>query len=161
MENKYLKLGKIVTDNVANVDGMLTILCVDMSGNITYVFQPSLLNKRTKAPVDTYWICGERIINGENVEIDLPIEILGTQVKDKATGFIGTAIDIYYYINGCIHINVKPSGTIDETGETIKAYEFDIRRLEGEFIVEMSDEELDDSRKTNPSPEHKPNLNCK
>lgn len=142
-----LKLGTIITDKVTDMKGMLTIMALDMGNNKNYLFQPAGLNPETKQPLDSYWTTEARILNGEKISIDLPMEILDTQVEDKATGFKGTAICLFYYLNGCVHVEVKPKGIIEKSGESIKAKEFDMRRLKGDAIKELNEEELEKAKR--------------
>ena len=93
---EILKLGTIVTDKVTGIDGMLTVLYIDMDESRQYAFQPSQLTPDTQTPVDMYWITGSRIVGGEPYDAVIPIEILGTIVEDKATKFKGTVIAISY-----------------------------------------------------------------
>jgi hypothetical protein len=151
-----LKLGTIVTDNVTGTKGMLTLLNIDMGDNVNYSFQPSALNPETQVPVDTFWITGNRVVGGEECKHDLPMKVLGTQVKDKATGFSGTAISLYLHLNGCIHVDVKPKGTLKKTGESVAAQNFDLRRLEGAAVPVLTEKQLEKSKKETPSPERMP-----
>lgn len=153
-----LKLGTIVTDNVTETDGMLVIYSIDMDKNQHYLFQPTALDPETRQPLDTFWITERRIVGGEKTHTKLPLNILGSEVQDKATGFIGTAITMFYHINGCLHLEVKPKGVIEKTGQTIKAHEFDIRRMRGKEIKELNDQELEVSIVDNPSPQSHPKL---
>lgn len=155
MEKSILKLGQMVTDNVTGIKGMLTMYSEDMDNNVLYLFQPSKLNPETKEPVDRYWLSKSRV-DAEDYKVELPLHILGTVVEDKATGFKGVAISIYYHISGCVHIEVKPKGLLENTGQSIKALEFDLRRLKGEAIVELSEAELEESKVKKPSPESYP-----
>lgn len=156
-----LQLGTIINDKVTGLKGMLTILSIDMNKNIHYLFQPAGLNPETKHPLNTFWITEQRVVGGKKEKVDLPLNVLGTQVEDKATGFKGSAITLYYYLNGCIHFSVKPKGTVKKTGESIDATDFDIRRLKGDAIKELSKKELEVSKKKTPSPEHRPSFDQK
>ena len=157
-QKTMIKLGTIITDKVTEVKGMLTMYNVDINHNEHYLFQPSALNPETKEPIDTFWLTEKRIVGGETISVSLPLEILDTQVEDKATGFNGTAISLNYHLNGCVHVDVKPKGIIEKTGATIKVREFDVRRLKGLAIKELSDIELEKSKVENPSPEFHPQL---
>lgn len=157
-KNKMLKLGTIVTDKVTGIEGMLTVHQTDMSGNQHYSFQPAGLNPEDRQPLDIFWVTEKRIEGAQIVSIKLPLEILGTEVEDKATKFKGTAIALYYYLNGCIHVEVKPKGVIEKTKQSIKSKEFDLRRLRGAAIQEMNEEELEKSKVIAPSPENHPSL---
>lgn len=153
MKITILKLGTIVKDIPTGVKGMLTIASIDMDKNITYVFQPCSLNPTTGQPSDRIIVTEARLKNAENQMIDLPVEILGSIVEDKATNFRGTAISLDYHISGCVHFDVKPKGLIKKTGCTIDTYNFDIRRLVGDKIPALDEEKLEESKKSTPSPE--------
>jgi hypothetical protein len=150
---KALKLGQIIKDEITGIKGMLTILVVDIDKNVHYFFQPSQLNPETEEPVDRYWVTESRFKNPEFVEYDLPLQVLNTQVEDLATGYKGTAITLYHYLNGCDHFEVKSKGTLKKTGASVKAQEFDIRRLKGDAIPKLTEKELTESQKSKPSPE--------
>jgi hypothetical protein len=152
------KLGTIIIDKVTGSKGMLTIYALEMSGNQNYLFQPKALNPTTKEPVDTFWITEDRIVGGEEVYPVLPINVLGTEVEDTATGFKGISISLYYHINGCVHVEVKAKGTIPKTGETIKSQNVDIRRLKGKAIKKMTEPQMEKSKIEKPSPEFTPSL---
>ena len=153
MTRGIVKLGTIVFDTVSKVEGMLTMACIDMDDNENYLFQPSSLNPETRQPSDKLWLTKSRLTGTSIDVVDLPLHVLGTECRDKATGFHGKAISLNYHINGCVHLDIKPEGLIEKTGCTIPAHEFDIRRLEGEFIKELSPKELKESKEKRPSPE--------
>ena len=158
MIKSIIELGTIIKDVPSDISGMLIILMIDDSNNEHYLFQPSMLNPETKQPVESFWVGKSRIQNGNTIQVDIPLEILGTLVEDKATGFSGTATAIEYHLNGCTHFSVKPKGVIKSTGEAIKSREFDIRRLKGKAITQLTKEQLEKSKIDTPSPEYKPNL---
>lgn len=157
-KQEMLELGTIVKDSVSDIDGMLTIFLVDMSGNRNYLFQPAAINPETLLPVRPFWVDPARVAGANPITVELPLEVVGTEVEDKATGFKGTAIALAYHINGCAHFAVKAKGIAPKTGQTVDAVEFDIRRLKGPAIKELTKEELDQSKKDKPSPENKPEL---
>ncbi len=149
---KILKLGLMVEESASGIKGMLTHFQIDMSGNKNYQFQPSYLSPETHEPVEPIWVDPKRILGGTEVEVELPIEVLGTHVEDKATTFAGTAVALVHHINGCNHFAVKPRGIVEKTGNSIRVRDFDIRRLKGEKIPVLSDEEIQKSQKEAPSP---------
>lgn len=154
---KILKLGKMVTDTITKTTGMLTHLIIAMGGNQEYIFQPHGLNPKNHKPVDTTWLTKDRIagLSGDEPEfeeLDVPLELLGTQAEDTASGFKGSIIMLVYHINGCMHASLKPEGVVKETGATIDPCDFDIRRLAGEKIKPLEEKELKQSIKQTPSP---------
>ena len=153
-----LKLGELVKDKASGSKGMLTHYHIDMDSNENYLFQPAGLNPETQLPIDTIWLSKGRVVGGKEISPDLPMEVLGTQAEDIATGFKGMVIAICQHINCCIHLEVKPKGTLKKSGETIKAQDFDIRRLKGPAIKQLTEEERDKSTKKNPSPAPHPSL---
>src|SRR5438132_538386 len=83
----------------------------------------------------TCWLVGERVERGVMVEDPyLALDVLGTEVEDEASGFKGKAVASVLHINGCLHIDVQPSGILEETGTRIEPQNFDIRRLKGKAI---------------------------
>lgn len=151
MKKQILKLGTIVTDNITDMKGMLTIYETDMVGNEMYLFQPQALNPDTGQPVNVFIINSARIVGGELIDVELPIEVLGTEVEDLATKFKGVAVEMNYHINGCVHFNVKAKGRTKK-GSSIDAVNFDVRRLKGSAIKTLSAKALEQSKKNTPSP---------
>lgn len=156
---KILKLGILVKDDVSGTIGILTHFCLDMDLNPTYVYQPRGLNPKTKQPVDVIWISESRVSEGMEIEVDLPTHIIGTHAEDIATGFNGTIIAMTYHINGCIHVDIKPQGILEETGNTIDTCNFDIRRIIGEAIKPLDENKLQKSLTDTPSPAGMPEKN--
>jgi hypothetical protein len=155
---KMFKLGTIVTDSVSGTRGMLTHVMCAMNASLQYVYQPSALHPKTLQPVSRVLLNPARVEGGEEIEVEIPLHLLGTQAEDLATGFQGTIVELVMHINGCIHVEIKPSGTNPETGSTIEAHEFDLRRLKGDAIEPLEGEALEQSRKNKPSPEPFKNL---
>lgn len=149
---KILKLGQIVTDGVTQTQGMLTHLCVNMEKHCSYIFQPKGLNPETLQPVEIILIEASRVVGGEEIDVDLPVEVLGSEAEDLASGFKGTIIELIYHINGCIHVDIKPVGILPKTGATIASANFDIRRLKGPKIKPLTDKKLKKSIIKKPSP---------
>ena len=147
------KLGSIVTDTVTGLSGMITHRQTEIGGNVYVHFQPRVLNPETGHPVDGVWIHESRLEGGKEVEpAKIPLEVLGTWVTDKATGFCGKAFYITEHISGCVHIGVQPTRILEKTGNVVEAREFDIRRLKGGAIPILTEEEIDISQEKNPSP---------
>lgn len=149
---KVLELGVMVSDTVSGTKGMLTHLVVDMDNIIQYIYQPRGLSPKTGQPIDTLLLAPSRIKGAKEIEVDLPVEILGTQAEDIATGFKGTVINLIYHINGCTHAGIKPKGIIAATGNTIAVHEFDVRRIKGEAIKPLKAKDLKKSITEKPSP---------
>lgn len=149
---KALKLGIEVKDKVSGVKGILTHLFLNTALNKEYIFQPGALSPESGKPVDCIMVDEARIEGGEWEEVDLPLDIIGEKASDKATGFKGTIVSMYYHINGCVHVLIKPKGVNKSTGNTHDAVEFDIRRIKCEKLEELTEAELEKSRKEKPSP---------
>lgn len=148
---KVLQLGTIVTDTVSGTKGMLTHLTVDMEEHEEYIYQPRGLNPDTMQPVGRTMISKSRIKGATIVDVDLPLNVLGSQAEDIATGFKGTVISLIYHINGCLHVAIKPKGKL-KNGDTIEPAEFDIRRVIGPKITPLNAKQLTASIKATPSP---------
>lgn len=148
-----IELGSMVTEKATGVKGMLTHMQVEINNNRLYLFQPQGINPETGHPVKKIWVVEERLEGGIRIpEPDLPLNVLGTEVTDMATGFTGTAVSLCLHISGCVHIDVQPSGTLAKTGAAIEACDFDIRRLKGNAIPVLTKEEIRVSQKEKPSP---------
>lgn len=148
-----IKLGTPIKDKATGLDGMLIHMIVQTDGSRFYNFQPRGLNPENGQPVKRKWITADRVIGGIEIpEVDLPLNVLGTQVEDMASGFNGTAIAITLHINGCVHIDVQPKGIQKKTGDAMESHNFDIRLLKGKAIKALSDSERAKSEKENPSP---------
>jgi hypothetical protein len=150
-----LKLGVTVKDSATKTEGMLTHFLYSPNSQC-YIYQPKLVNPETGLPASSIVIDAARVENGKLDDVDLPLEIINTEVKDKATGIEGKAIGLVYHINGCVHIEFQPKGRVEKTGAPIKTLELDIRRLEGKAIPKMTDAELKADQKKNPSPAPRP-----
>jgi hypothetical protein len=155
---KILKLGTIVLDSVTGLKGMLTHFNTDMSHNQNYLFQPQKLNPETGQPVDTYWLNSERIPLATEVEAELPLNLIGTEAEDTASGYKGTVIGLCLHLNGCVHAELKAKGVTKKNNEPIKAIDVDIRRLKGKAIEPMTEKAFEKSKKDKPSPQFKPSL---
>lgn len=154
---KVLKLGTECRDMATGLKGTLTHWVIDMGGVVDYVFQPKGLSEDGE-PLKKHYLCLERLgVKEADFEIvDVPFEILGTQVADKASGFEGMAIAFIRHINGCFHVDIQPKGKLPKTGAPIRSHEFDLRSCTGEKIVELSKPALEKSKKEKPSPSDMP-----
>ena len=141
---KVLKLGQIVHDIITGMDGSLTHMMVYIGGNIEYVFQPRSLNSTTNLPSKKMWMPKERLQRGEEIEIDIPFHILGTEVEDEVTGFKGKIVHLVYHLDNCLHVDVKPSG-LNSQGEPHDSAEFDIRRVKGPAITEAKQKQVEEA----------------
>ena len=148
-------LGTVCRDKATNLTGTLTHWHCDMGQKIMYLFQPKGLNPEDGQPLDKIQIGIDRLdgIAPENVEeVEIPFEILGTTISDKASGFSGMAVAFIRHLNGCFHVYIQPSGVLEKTKQPIKLHEFDLRACEGEKITEMTKSELKKSKIERPSP---------
>lgn len=148
------KLGVMVKDKVTGRDGVLThCQLLPETGPAYYNFQPKGLNKETGEPLDHVWITPSRIAASRGTcTVDLPMEVLGTIVKDKASGYTGTAVHMIVHISGCVHFEVQAKGVLSKTGLTVKLQDFDILRLEGKAIPVLSEKQAEQEKKFRPSP---------
>jgi hypothetical protein len=130
---------------------------MEMDGEVKYVFQPAGLNKEGQ-PVNRSYLSAARleVTEGDYELVEVPFEILGTTVRDDASGFEGMAISLIQHINGCFHVEIQPPGLLEESKMPVKACEFDLRRCSGEAIKSLTESEYQQSVKRNPSPEEMP-----
>jgi len=148
-----LKLGTNVKDKSTNQEGMLTLMQVEQNGNVYYYFQPRGTSPKTGEPLEGRWIVDSSIEGGVEVTPPyLPIDILGTHAKDNASGYEGVITSLRLHINGCVHVSLQSQQILEETGTVPLSVDFDIRRLSGEKIDKMTEEELEESKQKRPSP---------
>lgn len=147
-----IKLNCKVTDKATGHKGIVTMLHIEMDRSETYFFQPVALNKKTSLPVDGIWASPDRLTGGvvETAPAVLPLKVLGTVVED-ITGFKGMAVSLVLHSTGCVHFNVQPQGR-DEDGNAIKPQNFSILRLKGNAIKKFSESEVEQEKKSRPSP---------
>lgn len=149
-----IKLGSSATEISTGLEGMITRYFVGLNDHKNYLFQPRGLSRESLTPLDAFWT-NEKLIQGaENVpDVELPLQVLGTEVEDMASGFKGIALGLQLHISGCVHVEVQAKGVNDRTGEKIACQNFDIRRLKGAAIPPMTEIERAASQAAKPSPD--------
>ncbi len=153
MKLTLVKLGTVCRDKTTDLEGTITHWIMDMSQQVNYLFQPRGLDDEGQ-PVKKLYLDEARleVTDDSYEEVDIPFEILGTQVRAKASGFTGMAIEFIYHINGCSHIFIQPAGLCEKTKKPFAKNDFDIRECEGEVIAQLSEPELAQSKREKPSP---------
>lgn len=148
-----LKLGTVCTDIATKLEGTLTHWTVGMGKQIDYIFQPKGLDKEGQ-PVKRLYLEVERlnVEKDDFEEVEVPFEILGTDVTDKASGFKGMAVGFVRHINGCFHVFIQPKGLRRESNLPIDKNDFDLRGCSGKMIQPLSEKKLKESEKDHPSP---------
>lgn len=154
---KVLKLGTVCVDKATELKGTLTHWVLDMGYKVSYIFQPKGLDENGQ-PVPKLFLETPRLkVAEEDFEmIDVPFEVLGTIVTDRASGFKGMAVEFVRHVNGCFHVVIQPRGFSEKTRTAIQKCEFDLRQCTGPKIIELSQKELEDSKKACPSPADRP-----
>lgn len=156
---KLLELGTKVVDSASATNGMLTHAQIGGDDAIAYLFQPEGINPETGQPVKEQWIVGStRIKYGKIIDVDMPLDIMGKQVTDKASGFKGEIIHLTLHISGCVHALVQAKGIVKKTGALIEPVDFDIRRLSGKCLPALNETEKKKDIKKKPSPASMPSL---
>ncbi len=152
MEMKVLKLGTSCVDRATGLTGTLTHWIVGMDARVYYVFQPKGLNE-DQQPIKKIYLCAERLVvkatDYENCEV--PFNILGSQVKNAASGFTGMAITFILHNTGCFHVEVQPKGTLPKGGP-ISSNEFALTELSGKEIPVQTKEQRAATIADRPSP---------
>ena len=149
-----IKLGSQVSETATGLPGMVTHLQIEMNQQRYLLFQPRGLNPETGMPVKSMWVVESRVTGGEIVdEPNLPVQVLGTEVEDTASGYCGVATAICLHISGCVHVTVQPKGKLEKTGAVVEACDFDIRRLKGDASKPMTETERAADQAQKPSPE--------
>ena len=153
MKLRVLILGTLATDKATGLEGTLTHWIVNMGQHVDYLLQPKGLDDMGR-PMHKIRLEAERLMvtKEQFTEVEIPFEILGTIVTNKASGFTGMATAFIRHINGCFHITVQPAGLLEKTRSPFTQAEFDLRECEGEMIPKLTNEELATSKADRPSP---------
>jgi len=153
MDLKVLKLGTECLDKATCLKGTLTHWVVNMGGDVYYLFQPKGLDEEGQ-PIKRLILELARLkFDVEMFEtVDVPLEILGTIVTDKPSGFTGMAVEFVRHVNGCFHVVIQPQGILAKTKNPIQKGDFDLRSCTGKKIIELSNAERKKSKEECPSP---------
>ncbi len=151
---KVIKLRTTCVDKATELEGTLTHWMYNIGGSVDYLFQPKKLDEEGQ-PVKKLYLETERLnVKPEDFEeVEVPVEILGTQVTDNASGFTGMAISFIRHVNGCFHVFIQPKGLNKKNNAPILRNDFDLRGCSGEMISKLSEAELKKSEAEAPSPE--------
>lgn len=149
---KSYPLNTEITDISTGRSGTITHIAYEDGKRLSYLFQPKGLNQETFLPLKRVYLPEGRIkTTTPKEEVDVPIEILNTEVKDKTTGYAGIATEIIRLVNGCVHVTVQANQTTKD-GEIVKPCEFSILQLEGPAIRPLSKKEIKKEKEERPSP---------
>ena len=151
---KVLKSNVDVTEKATGLIGRCTHWLMDTDHTIKYLFQPRGLNPKNGEPISAKVVPPSRLQASKKdyEKVEVPVKILGTQIRDDASGFTGMAVEFIHHPNGCFHVRIQPKDVIEETRSPIKSLDFDLRQCSGEAIQKMTEEELRDSKEKKPSP---------
>lgn len=130
----------------------LTHAIIGEQGVVYYRAQPKGEDPKAKGPVDSYILFPDRIKDAKSKDhINLPVEILHTEVQDVASGVKGMATQFVLHMGNCLHVVMIPKGKTD-TGATPTGFEVDIRRVKSPLLKPMTREEVRSSQAKTPSP---------
>lgn len=153
MKLNTLAQNTIVKDKVSGMKGMITHLHILMGNQILYAFQPRGLHPKSGKPVKVQLLVEANFdADTPRQDIEIPVEVLGTNGEDTATGFKGQIIELTIHPNGCVHVSIQPQGVSDDTGGAHEACDFDLRRVKGPAIKAMNEQEIKEDQKKKPSP---------
>lgn len=150
MKMTALKVRTICKDTATNAKGMITHVVVHLDRTIQYVFAPNGLNDDGR-PLRPHLVTAAQLSSTDFESIEVPIEVLGSKVTDDASGFTGTAIELWMHPNGCFHILVQPKSKAKD-GELVKPTDFDVRQCSGPQIHKQTETAKEASRNAHPSP---------
>jgi hypothetical protein len=154
---RVLKLGTECRDKATALKGTVTHWIMNMGGGIDYLFQPKGLNEEGQ-PLKKLYLCQERLAVKETdfEMVEVPFEILGSKVTNKASGFTGMAVQFVRHPSGCFHVEIQPEGTLPKKGTPVTTNDFDIRECVGEKIPKLSEPQMKKSTAERPSPSERP-----
>ena len=148
-----LKLGTFNTDTATGLKGMITHWQYGLDGFVRYLLQPKALNPETGLPVDKINLEKERFKDQSQIEnIEVPVEILGSQVTDNASGLTGTAIAFVRHNTGCFHVVIQPAGVIKKTNQCIDRTDVALTQCSGPKIKVMTAAQTKTEETKRPSP---------
>ncbi len=152
MEMNVLKLGTSCVDRATGLTGTLTHWIMGMDARVYYIFQPKGLNEE-RQPIKKMYVNAERLTvkPGDYESREVPFDILGTQVKNAASGFEGMAITFILHNTGCFHVEVQPKGELPKGGP-IASHEFALTELSGKAIPVQTKEQRARTIADTPSP---------
>ncbi len=152
---KLYKLNSVVEDKATGVKGSPTHLVYDCDGRPSYIFQPKLLDPEDGHPVPHYHLEPSRAIGSESdlMEYNPPLEVIGTEVTEKNTGFAGMAVGLVLHVDGCVHVVIQARGVVAKNNHVIKRRDVSILRLEGPAIPVLNEQQKDEVRQKTPSPD--------
>lgn len=149
-----IKLGTQVTDTSTGQTGMLTLMQIELNNSRYYYFQPRAINKNDGLPSIGRWVVDAPIEGGIEIpDIKLPEGILGSAATDSASGLTGKITAIRLHVNGCLHVSLQSDKVLESTGTVPDSFDVDMRRIVGEKVPILSEEQLIESKEKNPSPE--------
>lgn len=154
MQLRLIKLTTPCQEKATHLKGMVTHAIVGMDKSVKYLFQPRGTKPEDGQPLDRIFVGIERLIVPEASfeDVEIPFDILGTTVTDRASGFTGMAVEFVRYTHGCFHVIIQPKGVLRKSGLPIKSHEFDLRQCEGPMIEKLTEAALEKSKQKNPSP---------
>lgn len=154
---RVLKLGTECRDRATWLNGTVTHWLMNMGGSVDYMFQPKGLDEEMQ-PIKRLYLCAERLTvkEGDFEDVDVPFDILGTQVTNTASGFTGMATLFVRHPSGCFHVEIQPKGMLPKKGTPISSREFDLRECFGDRIPKLTKKEHEESTVKEPSPSERP-----
>lgn len=161
MKFSVLRPGTECADKATELPGTVTHWVMGMDKHILYLFQPRGLTDEGQ-PTRMLYLCAARLTATveDHETVEVPFEILGSQVEDRASGFKGMAIQFIRHTNGCFHVEIQPPGLVAGKGAPIQAHDFDLRMCIGEKIPMLTSTQLQESRRATPSPSERPELHA-
>ena len=127
-----------VEDKVTGRKGVITHALVFGSGQVFYNFAPEEINQKTKLPAHQDLLDESRVGGVAPVAIpaSVPLQIIGTKVRDLNTGIEGTVTRLILHGGGCVHLSLQQCNVTNHKGELVPQMDFDIRRCRGEVLTD-------------------------
>jgi hypothetical protein len=135
------EIGVQCLDFVTDVSGMVIknyIIGVEPENVLVIsVFQPHGVNRKTARPLKSIKIDPYRLRPLHWVQIDMPMDILGTEATDMSSGLKGTIVAIAQMPEKRVSVLIQPKGVRDEDWEVAPGIEVDIARCSGPVLDEL------------------------
>ena len=127
------RLGQLVRDKITGVTGTCDATAVTLHGNVRLAITPAVETGKVESL--TYWVDSVAVevvdpvwLTGVVVPASSPgVDVIGTRVRDSASGFEGVAVDAIFSMNGCVQHGVQ--GPYDKPGSEPVLYYVNATRL--------------------------------
>lgn len=155
MQLRIIPVRTKVTDLATGLKGTITHVSIDMGFVPRYYFQPEGLDPANGNPLDPIFTGIGRFPDVEQKMVEIPGEVLGTQVTEDTTGITGMCVSLLVHPTECVHYAIQRPG-LTKDGKVYDIRDADSRMCSGPAIKQATEEEKKEDIKKKPSPSRLP-----